>query len=290
MEKEIKNILVPMNFSNACDQAIETGVAMCKRHGAALHLLEVKKEQRFVYPTGRSAQLIAMRLQSHMAELNFMETYAREIAKEHHIDCYYHLLEGPFARTVAEVAADFYCDLIILEQDKSDTLYSTFLNPSPGEIIRATDCPVMTLPRNSFSTDFKSISFPVWAKKAVLGKLEIAIPIIRKNDSRITLLGAMKNDNDPWELNMVEKLASSVQSLISSATDKIEKEVDPAPNTARKILARARKKGSDLLVISSSPNQGIKSVFTPTYTQQIIKNSTIPVISVKQPPAALRKL
>lgn len=283
MEKIIKNILIPMNFSGSYDHAIDTGVAMCKRHGASLHLLEVKKEQHFVYPTGKSAKLIEMRLQSRMAELRFMEGYTKEISIENDVDCYYHLIDGRFARTVSEVAADFYCDLIILEQNANEFLYSSFLNPSPSDIIKETDCPVMTLPRNSFSTDFKSISLPVWATQAVLGKLQISLPIIRKNNSRITLLGALKNGNNPQEVKMVENLSDSMRLLISLATEKIEKEVDPTPGTAKKILRRACKKGSDLLVISSSPSRGIKSAFTPSYTEQIIKYSTIPVISVKQP-------
>lgn len=281
MEKAIKNILIPMNFSSSCDQAIETGVAMCKRHGASLHLLEVKREQRFVYPTGKSAELIGMRLESRMADLRFMELYAAEISSENDICCYYHLQEGPFSRTVAEIADDFYCDLIILQQDCKETLYESFMNISASQVIKETECPVMTLPRNSFSKDFKAISFPVWASKAVLEKLMVSIPIIRQNDSRVVLLGVLKTENDPWEVNMVEKMTDSIESLISRSAEKVERHVDTSPGTAKKILKRAIQSGSDLIVISSSLNRGIKSVFVPSYTEQMISNSTIPVLSVK---------
>ncbi len=281
MEKKIKNILIPMNFSNSCDQAVKTGIAMCKRHGAVLHLLEIKRPQRFVYPTGKSAELIGMRLESLMDDLKFMELYAAEISSENNIDCFYHIEEGAFAKTIATVAGDFYCDLIILQQEHDDSLYGSFKHISATEVIKETECPVMTLPRNNFSKDFKSISFPVWATKSVFGKLEMSLSIIKKNDSKVMLLGALKTKDDAWELNMVDKLASSLLALISLTTNNVEKELDHSSGTAKRILKRASKNGSDLLVISSSLNRGIKSVFVPSYTEQIIRNSTIPVLSVK---------
>lgn len=254
---------------------------MCKRHNAALHLLEVKKEQRFAFPTGKSAELIEMRLESRMDDLKFMESYAVEISSDNNIDCYYHIHDGAFSKTVAGVAEDFYCDLIILQQDADDSLYGSFTNISATQIIKETTCPVMTLPRNNFSKDFKYISFPVWATKAVLGKLEMSLPIIKKNDSRVMLLGALKAKDDQWEANMVEKLANSLLALISLTTKNVEKELDHVQGTAKQILKRSSDNGSDLLVISSSLNRGIKSVFVPTYTEQIIRNSKIPVLSVK---------
>jgi len=216
-----------------------------------------------------------------MEDLKFMELYAGQISTENSIDCFYHLEDGAFAKTVAVVAVDFYCDLIILQQEHEESLYVSFKHISATEIIKETKCPVMTLPRNNFSKDFKSISFPVWATKSLYGKLEMSLSIIKKNDSKVILLGALKTKDDPWELNMVDKLADSLLALISLTTNNVEKELDHSPGTAKKILKRASNNGSDLLVISSSLNRGIKSVFVPTYTEQIIKNATIPVLSVK---------
>ena len=72
MEKLIKNILVPVNFTNSAENAIHIAIAMCKRHDASLHLLKVNKESDFPYPSGKNALLIGIRLESRVPELKYM--------------------------------------------------------------------------------------------------------------------------------------------------------------------------------------------------------------------------
>jgi len=49
MQEHFRNILVATDFSPSCKDAIDTAIALCKKHQAALHLMHVV-ENRYLLP------------------------------------------------------------------------------------------------------------------------------------------------------------------------------------------------------------------------------------------------
>lgn len=281
MTKTFKNILVPVSFPDSTEQTLEIGIAMCKRHGASLHLLKINRENGLAYPSGKSAILIRLRLESRMEEMKSMELYAKEISSKYDIECFYHIKEGLFSDTVCDTAKNFYCDLIILEKPVFFPILDFFNRKSASQIIKDTQCPVMTVPKNSGNKDFKSILIPVWPTKNILNEVELALPIIQKNRSKVFLLGSTSSSKQKWEFNMVENLIVSIKSLIELTNNNVLNEIDKKPATVRKTLKKAKENQSDLIVISVNKKQNLKSIFMQSYTERIIKESPIPVLSLK---------
>lgn len=282
MANTFKNILVPINFTgSSSEQTLEIGIAMCKRHGATLHLLKINRENGFAYPSGKSAMLIRLRLESRMEERKSFELYAKEISNKHDIECFYHIKEGPFSEIICDTAMNFNCDLIILEKPVIPPLLSLFNHKNTCEIIERTPCSVMTVPKDSKQIDFKSILIPVWPTKKILKEVEISLPIIQKNQSEVLLLGSISSLSRKWELNLVKNLIISLGSLIKLGNNKVLKEIDQTPATAKKTLKKAVDNQSDLIVISVNKKQNLKSLFIQSYTEKIINNSPIPVLSIK---------
>ena len=280
MAKTFKNILVPVNFSGASEQTLEMGIAMCKRHGASLHLLKINRENGFAYPSGKSAMLIKLRLESRMEEMRSMELYSKEISSKYDIECYYHIKEGPFSEVVCSTAKTFYCDLIILEKPVVFPLFNFFNSTIAGQIIKSTHCPVMTIPKNSKNKDFKSILIPVWPTNDMLKEVKVSLPIIKSNRSKVFILGSVHSLNQQWELNMVKNLIGSLGYMLDLKSTKIQKEIDQSPATASKTLKKAVENQSDLIVVSVNRKQNLKSLFVQSYTERIIKQSPIPVLSI----------
>ncbi|NJO24531.1 MAG: universal stress protein [Bacteroidia bacterium] len=52
MNYQIKNILVPIDFSEASNNALQMAIAMANRHKAAIHLLHIVQPQLIVDPAG----------------------------------------------------------------------------------------------------------------------------------------------------------------------------------------------------------------------------------------------
>ncbi len=101
MLRSINNIFIPVNFSEASDSAIYTGIAMCKRHHAALHLLYVESENTFIYPPGKKPGVSILMLEREMDRLNQLEAQAKRIGRENDIDCFFHTGKGVFPKVLA---------------------------------------------------------------------------------------------------------------------------------------------------------------------------------------------
>ncbi len=125
------------------------------------------------------------------------------------------------------------------------------------------------------------ILFPFWYREANLPKLEVTLPIIEKNASKVILFGAVKSKNDLNELDMVNKLMRSVYKLISYATKNIDTEFENTKETAKSVLKKAVEYQSDLIVISGNANASFPSIVKAKENKFIINNSTIPVLSIK---------
>ncbi|MEO6219545.1 MAG: universal stress protein [Ginsengibacter sp.] len=52
MNYQIKNILVPIDFSEVANNALEVALAMANRHNAEIHLLHIVKPQLYIDATG----------------------------------------------------------------------------------------------------------------------------------------------------------------------------------------------------------------------------------------------
>ena len=281
IRKTIKHILIPINFSEKSKNAIRTGIAMCIRHGADLHLLFVKKENKSIIPPGKNPQLLGIILEAETALQRRLEAQAKAIQRKHHINCYYHTAQGTFSPAVASVANDFYCDLIILEKNRNAKPFSWLKTNSVYEILKKVSCPVLSLPPDRSRLNFKKILFPIRALPKGLQKLEIALPIIKENNSKVVLFGSVRNKKRHSDSEIVDELIAKANSLITNSQMSVENEVNITEDVAKEVVNKAVEKKSDLIIISASIKKGLKSVFVSNYTERIIENSPVPVLSVK---------
>lgn len=280
MNKTIRNILVPINFSNSSEGAISTGIAMCKRHQAVLHLLHVKKESMFVYPPGKNARIASLALEAEVARLDQLELQAQRIQRENNISCFYHLGNGHFHNAVAEIAEDFYCDLIIVEKSRHSGFFYFFNSNNAYKILKQAKCPVLTIPTEKKYLNFKKILFPLRPSTSGLDKFEIALPIIKRNKSKVLLFAPIQ-DNNTAILKTANDLINKADHLMKKGNVFHENEINITQDMALEVVKKAIEKKSDLIIISASIKKGLISLFTQNYTEKVINNASVPVLSVK---------
>jgi nucleotide-binding universal stress UspA family protein len=202
---------------------------MCKKHHAVLHLLHVKKENMFVYPAGKNAGVSVLALKAEVARLDQLELQAQRIQKENNIDCFYHVTGGHFHNAVAEIAEDFYCDLIILEKARRSGIFSLFTGNNAYKILKHAKCPVLTIPFEKKYLNFKKILFPLRPDTVALEKLEIALPIIKRNKSRVLLFTPIRKNKTTSELENVH------DHLMVKGNVKHEKQMNTSQDMALKL-------------------------------------------------------
>lgn len=254
---------------------------MCKRHGAVLHLVHLKEDTNLVFPPGKNPQILEMVLEAELAVVDRLESQANKIMEENEIVCFYHTAEGPYYKTISSKAKDLQGDLIILEKNRSGTGFSLVKKNSIYRVLRYSGCAVLTVPYEQVFLNFKNILFPVRPLRSALEKLYTTLPIIRKNDSKVLLFSPLKPELEKEERQTVNELMQRADQIMSEDKVPVERELKVAHDLAREVVKKAIEKKSDLIVITAIISKGIKAAFTRDYTQKVIEDSPVPVLSVK---------
>ena len=281
MKDSFKNIIIPLNFSESSANALKTGIAMCKRHGAMLHLLHIKENKNLVFPPCKNPLILEMVLEAEVATLSRLESLAQRITAQHNIVCFFHTAEGPYYQAIPSKAKDLYCDLIIMEKNHSGKGFSLLKTNSICKVLEHANCAVLTVPHERAFPDFKNVLIPVRPLRAGLEKLRTTLPIIKKNKSSVLLFSAQKPEMKKEQRQTVDTLMQKADQLISKDDVRVEKELNVAKDMAREVVKKAIEKKSDLIVITATLHKGLKAIFTRDYTQKVIEDSPVPVLSIK---------
>ncbi|HEY0896097.1 MAG TPA: universal stress protein [Sphingobacteriaceae bacterium] len=237
MTQSFKDILIPVNFSESSGNAERTGIAMCKRHQTALHLLYVKEDHNLLVPGNTG--VVEMTLAATVALQDELEARARQIEDEHGIDCYFHISDEDFLTAVLETADDFRCGLIILQKSRNTGFLNLGRRNSVYSMVKHAACPVLTICPEKEVISFTNVLFPVRPLVAALDKLDVALPILTKNESKVILFSALDTRNEPSDADLVNELVDRASFKMSINDIDIEKEMKVSDNVAQEVVNKA---------------------------------------------------
>jgi len=130
-----RNILVPVDFAPASEQAARYAVAMAKEHGATLTLLHVI--ERWPVQTQADRTRVTEALREKMQDL---------VRKENSgLRCNFRVDVGRIVETVLYTANGIEADLVVMGVRPRTGLLNRLMWPYAYEIVRQASCPVLTV-------------------------------------------------------------------------------------------------------------------------------------------------
>jgi nucleotide-binding universal stress UspA family protein len=140
---ELRNILVPTDFSEPSKKALSYALCLAKQNGAKITLLHVL-EPILVYPDA---------VYPVMMDANFGPSDAKnaflKLRKEEHVDA--HLLQATVIRQgtahqeIVQAARDLETDLIIIATNGHTGLAHVLLGSTTERVVRHAPCPVLVV-------------------------------------------------------------------------------------------------------------------------------------------------
>lgn len=280
----IKNILFPTDFSDVANNAMNTAIAIAKRHSAKLHLFHVLIPQ-YISPVG-NVQFGGIDFNDWQEMENKMnesiETLASSLSKLHEIEVTTHVNTGYVTEAIYKTAADLQVDLIVMGTHGMSGVREFFIGSNAYSTIKNAYCPVLTIPDSFKSTDFLKVLFPVRNIDGVDEKYHSINSILKANHSKVELLGIAEF----YDFAAFDFVSEKVKELISKMkADNIEATYhnEFCDNIPDFILERAEVTKPDLLVINATIDNNWKRYFIGTYVQKIINHALCPVLSIKPP-------
>ncbi len=271
MKKNQKNdiILIPTDFSEVCDNAIEHGLVLAKHLGYRVFLVHIinKDTNKYLNEENPTRESIAERLD----DMSF------KYSKEYGVQVEYIIKTGNLFEKVKDVGDKLNIKLVILGTH-GKVGFQKITGSYVLKMIAAVDVPTIVVQRRSFKAGYKNIVFPITAQTKDRQKVSWAINIAKIFDSTIHLIP--KYESEKFYKTRIMGITKQIKNLLEEYnikyTDKVIKPV--AGNFSKQVIDYAVVNEAELIM--TLVNKG-SSLFFNSWDEQIIYNSSqIPVICI----------
>ncbi len=280
MKYQIKNILVPIDFSEVANNALEVALAMANRHNAAIQLLHVVQPQLYFDAPGMHGAISGIEQTLIKDAEKNIKKHVAVIQKNNQIAVNAHVEIGAVATCVSKYVLDNQKDLVVMGTHGVSGWNEFFLGSNAMATIKECSCPVLTIPPSFKKRTFGAVLYPIRNVDGVVEKYDYLKPIVEKNEAKIHLLGVAQL-NDEYEITFLTNKLKAVREAIQRNYEYISYETHQCANIASKILEVADTRKDDIMIINATLDKTWYKFFSGSYTQQIVNHAKIPILSVK---------
>jgi len=294
-------ILLPTDFSDFSNQAMDQALDWAAHFGAELHLLHVVTVHNYDpfnpdmgFPEvniAGSLQETAERQMEQIAALSPDEGPA--VTKEIRTGF------SPWNEIVA-VAAERDTDLIIMATHGRKGLEKLFLGSTAEKVLEHTPCPVLLLRPDQQSTmgkpsEIESIILPTDFSEAAGDAAPLAFELAQSCLSRLILFHCVEQDVPPpyyaagitsiFELND-QVLSVAREHLAKLIPDSLADDLDHdfvirEGRSAHELVQFAGESGADLIVMATHGYSGLEQALLGSTTDRVVRNAPCPVLVVR---------
>jgi nucleotide-binding universal stress UspA family protein len=306
-ESQIRNVLVPIDFSQPSLDAIESALPLVKLFGAELHLVHVVPPD---YPLSSLAGLpmvvpeleIGRRIRTRLKDA--AKKYSVELRREN-----IHALKGSPFEQICQLARDakIDIDLIAISTRGNTGLKHLVLGSTAERVVRYSPCPVLVV-RGSLGKEkvsgngksprrgvaFGKILVPIDFSECSMKGLDYAKALAKKFRSRLVLLHSVHLEyyvasdeyaryDLPLLMQQAEKAAKERMRDLVRKTNwegvKVETALEVG-HPGQEICDRAKDRGADLIVTSTHGTTGLKHILVGSTAEYVVRHAHCPVLVV----------
>ena len=302
---QIRNVLVPVDFSVASLEAIEFALPLAKRFGADLHMVHVFEPD---YPLSSMAALplvvpeleVGRRVRRHLKDV--ARKYSIELRRENT-----HALKGRPFEEICRLARDRDIDLIVTSTRGNTGLRHLALGSTAERVVRYSPCPVLVLRpsdkkkklgRNGKMSKarltFDKILVPIDFSECSMGELAYARRIAKQFGSKLVLMHSValqyyitSDEYARYDLPLLtqqaEKTARNHMRDLIEKTDwegvKVESSIQIG-HAGQQVCARADAEHTDMIVTSTHGTTGFKHILLGSTAEYVVRHASCPVLVV----------
>ncbi|OBX22565.1 MULTISPECIES: universal stress protein [Bizionia] len=275
----MKKIIVPIDFSEYSEYALETAAILAKKNNAeilALHMLELSEAILTKGSDGQMETVFFIKL----AEKRFTEFLDKSYldgVKVTPIVKHFKVFSE-----VNEVAKVNQADLIIMGSQGSSGIKEYFVGSNTEKVVRYSEIPVLVIKHNPILTEFETIVFASdFSDDSVSAYLKAKdmCSILKANMNMVyvNLPGEKFKSTAEMEGKIVtffKKAEGDLESL-SKVTYVSDYTVEQGISNFANLI------GADLVAIATHGRKGIAHFFEGSISEDVANHSTLPVMTFK---------
>lgn len=281
-EKKKNTILVPTDFSEVANNALDHAIQVAKVFGNDVCILHIFEDsfissiwgQRNSYRDGLVGQMLSDKMSKLVAE----------IKEQHGVTAKSEIRSGKIYSTIIDFVEEEENDIesVIMGTNGAEGL-SQIVGSNASRVISECSVPVVVVKEKQYGNGYNNIVMPIDLTMESKQKVAWAIQLSKKYDSTIHII-SIKED-DEFLRRRIQANLSQVEEVFAKNNIKYTTKVlddDNYPgNPAEDTLQYAEEINADLIMIMSQQEKGIGEFILGSYAQQIVnKHSSVPVMCI----------
>jgi len=279
--KNIRRILIPVDFSETGTQALEHGAYMANVFRADINLLHII-DGITTYPVDffsdksqiKDKALIQAKVTERLGE------YAEKFTKKYGVYVNTGVTVGNTTRKITETVKEQNIDIIVMGTHGTRGFEEFFVGSIAHKVVNLSPCPVITVQKQSKAPGFSTIVLPIDDTIHSRQKVSNILPIAAKYKSTVHLLGLL-NSTDKSEIAKFNIKLNTAEEAIKKYSLSSVRKIVKGSNLAETAMKYAEEVNADLLAIMTDHESNMTGMFMGAFAKTIVNHSKIPVLSVK---------
>lgn len=272
----MNNIIVGIDFSKSSINAFEYALGLASKTGHNLKLVYVSKARDIdtILPEGSKGRPTS-------AEKGFqklIKKYENSISGK----ITYKILDGKIYEEITNLAKYTEAWLIVVGAHGMSGFEEFWVGNNAIKVIAHANKPVITIKKNFKikPAPVEKIVLPIDSTIETVQKVASTLEFAKHFKAQINVLSLfsskLKNIEERVENNTKEALSMVVKSGLRHINEKVV-----CDNITKATIDYAEKRNADMIAIMTEQEFSSQSVIMGTYAQQMVNQSSIPVLSIK---------
>lgn len=277
MLAKTNKILVPIDFSDQSLIALSQSYNLAQKIDAGIILLYVIEE---VNPMIK--RLYKELNGIHDAVLNNLKNLAEEKSKATGLKIDVEIEEGKIYSKIIEVAKKLDVTFIIMGTRGGEG--SKFIGSNANKVVKTAPCPVITIKGKEHNQGCERIVLPLDLSKETRDKVNQAILFAKLFKAEIFIVSILLTGKEDVVNTLKDQLVivkHHIEREGIQCTAEVVKILKSEESLSNAVIKYAEKNSADLIMIMTQQENEIKQLFIGSKAKEVIKNSEIPVLSIK---------
>ena len=296
---EFKNILCPIDLSDASVRPLAYAAAVARWYDArltVLHVVPTFDPMQVLGSLGAPVHIVRPMPREQVLEELLAALGAAKVATP---DATLAAEAGGTVATIVDRAVAMPADLLVMGTHGRSGFDRFLLGSVTEKVLRKAPCPILTVPHHApanapVDVTFTRIVCPVDFSPSALLAFGFALDLARQAGGPVTVLHAIEwladeagayahFDVEDYRRHLVENAHARLQALLTEqppATCAME-DVVVVGKAYREILQTAASKEADLIVMGAQGHAGVGLTLFGSTTQQVVRAATCPVLTVR---------
>lgn len=288
----MKRILIPTDFSEAANNALQIAISVAKQVGAEISLLHsLNSAQQYVdislstagditMPGMQPDVVVAAIEQAKERAIEKMEALAKKVSAEN-IPVHTELLHPALEHVINEFVDENKIDFIIMGTYGSSGIREAFIGSNAQKIVRICRIPVLTV--NNSCNDFninKMVCCSDFIEEPILEQLPRIKAFAEVFNAHLELVYI----NTPTYFEETKTVNQRMNDVVSQyGLDGTSTHIYNAFDIDEGVINFAEEQGADVIAMITHGYRGLKKMFSDNITESVVNHSSIPVLTLHLP-------